>query len=451
MSLIPLALVGLAVAGEAAPAGTLEQAYQKEYAYLRAEKTELVDRVAELDREAAARVTAADAELEALQAQLVATSRRADRAEDAFDALDRETAAMDDAATLLSTTVQQATDTLGMESPADPTAAIPLLFAAAADQIDQANVAGWHDESFFLPDGTQVSGRVYTWGRIAAWGVSDAGSGSLAPVGQGQLQLRRAFGTTTAEALAAGQQPATLEVHLYEPERVTEEAEKAGGLQQLLKDAGAMGQLLFGLGMVSACLVVVRGITLAFARRGGQALITAVTEGVRVDRMESAHGLVVRRGGPTARVLRAILGSAHRSKEELDRVVDEAILRETPGIDRFASALVVITAGAPLLGLLGTVTGMIATFDVITEHGTGNPKLMSAGIAEALVCTALGLAVAIPTLLAGNVLASIADAIKNTIDRGSLAMLNALEDRERAIAAREVAEAEGPMRVVAND
>jgi biopolymer transport protein ExbB len=70
---------------------------------------------------------------------------------------------------------------------------------------------------------------------------------------------------------------------------------------------------------------------------------------------------------------------------------------------------------------------MIATFDVITEHGTGNPKLMSAGIAEALVCTALGLSVAIPTLLAGNVLASIGESIKNTLERGSLALLNALE------------------------
>ena len=102
-----------------------------------------------------------------------------------------------------------------------------------------------------------------------------------------------------------------------------------------------------------------------------------------------------------------------------------------------AAALVVITAGAPLLGLLGTVTGMIATFDVITEHGTGNPKLMSAGIAEALVCTALGLAVAIPTLLVGNVLASIGGTIKNTLERGALATLNALDLRTRMVASNE--------------
>jgi biopolymer transport protein ExbB len=77
---------------------------------------------------------------------------------------------------------------------------------------------------------------------------------------------------------------------------------------------------------------------------------------------------------------------------------------------------------------------MIATFNVITEHGTGNPKLMSAGIAEALICTAFGLAVAIPTLLAGNVLATIGDSVKNTIDRAALVLVNAIQASRRASA-----------------
>lgn len=452
--MIPL-IASLAFAGDAAPASTLEQAYQKEYAYLRAERDELTDRLAEIDRDAAARIAGADGELEALQAKLVAATRQADRAEDSFDALERETAAMDDAASLLSTTVQQASETLALERQPDPAAAIPVVFEAAATQITHANEIGWRDASFFLSDGRQVDGRVYAWGQIGAWGVSDAGSGALSPVGEGNLQLRREFGKATAAAIAAGEAPAMLEVHLYEPERVTEEAEKAGGLGQLLEDAGTMGQVLFGLGCVSATLAIIRAVTLLFARRGGMPLVEVVTALVRADRLDQGHALLARRRGPLARVLRSILFGADRSPDELDRVVDEAILRETPLVDRFASALVVITAGAPLLGLLGTVTGMIATFDVITEHGTGNPKLMSAGIAEALVCTALGLAVAIPTLLAGNVLASIGESIKNTLDRGGLAMLNALELRRRAASATHVApraeEEPTPALHVAND
>jgi biopolymer transport protein ExbB len=195
-----------------------------------------------------------------------------------------------------------------------------------------------------------------------------------------------------------------------------------------------MGQLLFGLGMVSATLAGLRALGLVFARRGGQPLADAVAAIARTGDYEKAATLLKGRGGPLANVLRAIVAAADRSPEEMERVVDEAILKETPGIDRFASALTVITAGAPLLGLLGTVTGMIATFNVITEHGTGNPKLMSAGIAEALICTAFGLAVAIPTLLAGNVLATIGDSVKNTIDRAALVLVNAIQASRRASA-----------------
>lgn len=419
-----IALVaGLALAQD----GSLEQAYQKEYAYLRAEKVELERRIAEFDRDAAARLAAADAEIETLQAKLVATTRRADHAEDGFDAIDRQTNAMDDATTLLGTTVRQAAETLGMPEPADVAAAVPDVFRGASEDIGRANATGWKDGAFFLPDGREVQGKVYGWGQVAAWGVADGHAGALAPAGEGRLQLRREFGEETAHALQAGASVPQLEVQLFEPERGAEEKEEEGGLVALLKESGTMGQILFGLGCVSAALVFVRALTLLFARRGGQRLVDAVAGHVRAGRIDDAARVLGRRRNPVARVLGAIVDARDGDREQVERVVDESLLRELPKVDRFASALVVITAGAPLLGLLGTVTGMIATFDVITEHGTGNPKLMSAGIAEALICTAFGLAVAIPTLLAGNVLASVGDNIKNTLERGALAVVNALE------------------------
>lgn len=415
------------IAAAMAADGSLEAAYQKEFAYLRAERSELEARLAEVDHETDARVGAAKAELDTLQGRLVGVTRQADLAEDGFAALDRETSAMDDAGALLSTTTNQAAETLGLPT----TAGLPEIFTAATAKLAAQNQTGWQPGRFFLPDGTEVEGRIYRWGQIAAWGESPAGSGALAPAGEGRLQVRRAFGQESAAALAGTTAPARLAVHLYEPERAVEEAEKAGGLLATLEEAGTMGQVVFSLGVVSAILVVIRALTLLFARRGGMPLVEAVAAHVNLGRLDNARALLARHGGPISRTLSAILEAAERSPEELDRVVDESILRETPGIDRFASALTVITAGAPLLGLLGTVTGMIATFDVITEHGTGNPKLMSAGIAEALLCTALGLSVAIPTLLAGNVLASIGAQIKTTLDRGALTLLNTLEVRRR--------------------
>jgi biopolymer transport protein ExbB len=95
-----------------------------------------------------------------------------------------------------------------------------------------------------------------------------------------------------------------------------------------------------------------------------------------------------------------------------------------PALERFGSTLAVFAAVAPLLGLLGTVTGMISTFDVITEYGTGDPKLLSGGISEALVTTELGLVVAIPTLLIGTLLSGRAEAIKGTLERAALHVMN---------------------------
>jgi biopolymer transport protein ExbB len=100
------------------------------------------------------------------------------------------------------------------------------------------------------------------------------------------------------------------------------------------------------------------------------------------------------------------------------------VLHEAPHIERFGSAITVCAAVAPLLGLLGTVTGMIATFGVITEHGTGDPKLLSTGISEALVTTELGLVVAIPTLLLGSLLSARASALLATMERAALRIMN---------------------------
>ena len=105
----------------------------------------------------------------------------------------------------------------------------------------------------------------------------------------------------------------------------------------------------------------------------------------------------------------------------------ENILNESTQIDRYGSFVLVIAAVAPLLGLLGTVTGMIETFDVITEFGTGDPKLLSGGISAALVTTMQGLIVAIPLLLIGNLLSGWAQSIKDSMEQNALHIVNLYE------------------------
>ena len=121
------------------------------------------------------------------------------------------------------------------------------------------------------------------------------------------------------------------------------------------------------------------------------------------------------------------LRNLHRERESLDDIINESILHESAHLERFGTMILVIAAVAPLLGLLGTVTGMISTFEVITEHGTGDPQLLSGGISTALVTTELGLIVAVPTLLIGNALSGWADRIKDDLQKAALRVINTHE------------------------
>ncbi len=127
---------------------------------------------------------------------------------------------------------------------------------------------------------------------------------------------------------------------------------------------------------------------------------------------------------PVARVVRAGLSCREMGREEMENVLQEAILREIPAMERFLSTLGILAAIAPLLGLLGTVTGMIDTFHIITLHGTGDARLMSGGISEALVTTMLGLSVAIPLMLGQSLLNRAADKEIGHMEEKAVALVN---------------------------
>jgi biopolymer transport protein ExbB len=127
---------------------------------------------------------------------------------------------------------------------------------------------------------------------------------------------------------------------------------------------------------------------------------------------------------PVARIIKAGLQCCHMQREEMENALQEAILKEIPPMERFLSTLGMLAAIAPLLGLLGTVTGMIDTFHVITLHGTGDPRLMSGGISEALVTTMLGLSVAIPLMLCQTLLNRAVDKRIGEMEEKAVTLVN---------------------------
>ncbi len=139
-----------------------------------------------------------------------------------------------------------------------------------------------------------------------------------------------------------------------------------------------------------------------------------------------------RKSNPLGRIMLAAADAPSETDDLLLLKIDEAILAEIPALERGTGLIKLLAATAPLLGLLGTVTGMIVTFQSISLFGTGDPKLMAGGISQALVTTVLGLVVAIPLLFGHNLVASLSRSLVQRLDEQSAGMLaRTMEKQER--------------------
>ncbi|NRB38170.1 MAG: MotA/TolQ/ExbB proton channel family protein [Pseudomonadales bacterium] len=153
---------------------------------------------------------------------------------------------------------------------------------------------------------------------------------------------------------------------------------------------GLVGYVITAVGVVAMVLAVWR-------------LIVLGTVGARVN--AQLKSTTADEKNPLGRVLLAAQKNTKADVETLELKMNEAILKELPALTSYEAILKIIAAVAPLLGLLGTVTGMILTFQAITIYGAGDPKAMAGGISSALITTVLGLIVAIPTVLMHTIVA----------------------------------------------
>ena len=412
-------------------APSLEQAYQREFAFLQGQKADLERRLQALRERSAREKSTLQQEIEALEVDVVEMRGRADRLDDLVFESERSVETARDNTDLLASTFMQADFTLGERfspelgdsAPGDTDVA--ALFAAAIEQAREYATTRRVDGEFFLADGTRVDGELIRIGRIAAYGISERGSGVLAPAGDGGLKVWESEeAQEVAGELAAGGRPDALPLFIFESLATEVERSAAKGLIDVVRSGGVIGWIIFALGLFGAALAVLRIGFLQRASASTSKIIDMVGSHVRRGDREAALEMLKRRKGSTSRVVAAAIRNLDRDREHLEDIVSESILHESSHLNRFGAVIMVIAAVSPLLGLLGTVTGMISTFDVITEFGTGDPKLLSGGISIALVTTQLGLIVAIPLLLVGNVLSGWAERIKDDMEKATLRVIN---------------------------
>jgi len=184
--------------------------------------------------------------------------------------------------------------------------------------------------------------------------------------------------------------------------------------ERVEEDGGVVGWVIIGVGIFGLLMCLWKAFSL-------------FTTGGRMSRQMKSETADKR--NPLGRVLAVYTDNPHTDIETLELKLDEAILRETAPIETGLSFIKVLYVVAPLLGLLGTVVGMIATFQMITLFGTGDPRMMAGGISTALVTTVLGLVVAIPLTLFHSFLQGKAKALIQTLEEQAAGIIARMAER----------------------
>jgi biopolymer transport protein ExbB len=179
-------------------------------------------------------------------------------------------------------------------------------------------------------------------------------------------------------------------------------------IERVKEDGGVVGYVIIGVGLFGLLLCLWKGFSL-------------YTTGGKMSRQLKSD--TANKSNPLGRVLAVYTDNPDSDIETLELKLDEAILRETAPIETGLSFIKVLYVVAPLLGLLGTVVGMIATFQMITLFGTGDPRMMAGGISTALVTTVLGLVVAIPLTLLHSFLQGKAKALIQVLEEQAASII----------------------------
>ncbi|WP_420429171.1 MotA/TolQ/ExbB proton channel family protein [Algiphilus sp.] len=175
----------------------------------------------------------------------------------------------------------------------------------------------------------------------------------------------------------------------------------APSIRDRIEQGGLIGKLIIVLGLVGVAVAIAKLVSIALV----SAKVAAQQRNLHQPRDDN----------PLGRMMQVYERNQAVDTETLEMRLGEAILEERPKVDRYIGFIKVIAAVAPLMGLMGTVIGMIATFQAITLFGTGDPKTMAGGISQALVTTVLGLTVAIPTVLLHALVSARAASLVNTL------------------------------------
>jgi biopolymer transport protein ExbB len=197
-------------------------------------------------------------------------------------------------------------------------------------------------------------------------------------------------------------------------------------LDLIIKGGPVMAPILL-CSVISLAIVVERCLSLRRHRILRYEILQRIEELLRDRKIPEATTICKRYPSSMTRILLAAILNHDKTRQEIKEIIEDAGRHEVPVLERYLTVLGTIASISTLLGLLGTIAGMIKTFNVIAALGYGHPEALAGGISEALITTAAGLGVAIPTFVLYNYFTSKVDALVLEMEKNSLRMLNILK------------------------
>lgn len=316
------------------------------------------------------------------------------------------------------TEIRTALETIDGQSPDR----IPTLFRSLDLGISrQQDLIGGHrfQGKAITPNGGVKEGTIAIVGPVAYFTSSDGSatgplrfnSGTIEP---GLITLSEEQASSAAETINRGTGSLPLDASLGS---AYELKQAKGTLTEHIAKGGWVGYAIIVLGSLAILVAIYKFFDLRTTKVQEPQDLKSIAATAITDSIESAKEKIASLKGPVASMLSIGIEFSKTDSETLIDSMDATILKYRPKLERFLPLLATTAAVAPLMGLLGTVVGMIKTFTLIEVFGTGDAKSLSSGISEALVTTELGLIVAIPALIFHGIFTRIMRSRINTLER----------------------------------
>ncbi len=198
---------------------------------------------------------------------------------------------------------------------------------------------------------------------------------------------------------------------------------------EIIKAGGPVMWPIITLSIIAAAILLERLWSLQDERVIPKELTEKVWKLVESGQLTDKHVAALGQNSALGQILAAGLASRHRGREHIKEAIEDTGRHVVHELERFLNMLGTIAAVSPLLGLLGTVIGIITAFNAITQQGVGDPKMLSGGIGQALIATAAGLIVAIPSLMGYRYLRGKVDGLVIAMEKEALKLVRSLDER----------------------